>query len=118
MSYLYKIISTKLSPYLYELIPPLLSSHWYPGCFQTFRCRTTLFQNSFLSFTIAEWNKLDSDIKNIDFHAVFPKKLLTFIRPLENIYIYGIYDPRGVRLLNRLYIYVYVYIYMYMYTFW
>ena len=27
MSYLYKIISTKLSPYLYELIPPLLSSH-------------------------------------------------------------------------------------------
>ena len=43
---------------------------------------------------------------------MFRKKLLTFIRPLEKkyIYIYGIYDPRGVRLLNRLYIYVYVYI--------
>ena len=41
---------------------------------------------------------------------MFREKLLTFIRPLENIYIYGIYDPRGVRLLNRLDIYVYVYI--------
>ena len=27
MSYLYKIISTKLPPYLYELIPPLQRSH-------------------------------------------------------------------------------------------
>ena len=29
------------------------------------------------------------------------KKLLTFIRPLGND-TYGIYDPRGIRLLNRL----------------
>ena len=32
---------------------------------------------------------------------MFRRKLLTFIRPLEND-IYGIYDPLGVRLLNRL----------------
>ena len=32
---------------------------------------------------------------------MFRKKLLTFIRPLENV-TYGIYDPLGVRLLNRL----------------
>ena len=101
MSYLYKIISTKLPPYLYELIPPLQRSHRYPGCFQTFRFRTTFFQNSFLPFTITEWNKLDSDMKNIDSHAVFRKKLLTFITTLEND-TYGIYDPLGVRLLNRL----------------
>ena len=56
MSYLYKIISTKLPPYLYELIPPLQRPHRYPGCFQTFRCRTTFFQNWFLPFTITEWN--------------------------------------------------------------
>ena len=72
-----------------------------PGCFQTLRFRTTLFQNSFLPFTITEWNKLDTDIKNIDSHAVFRKNFLTFIRPLEND-TYGIYDPVGVRLLNRL----------------
>ena len=64
MSYLYNVISTKLPPYLYELIPPLQRSHRYLGWFQIFRCRTTLFQNSFLPFSIIEWNKLDSDIKN------------------------------------------------------
>ena len=32
---------------------------------------------------------------------MFCKKLLTFIRPVEND-TYGIYDPLGVRLLNRL----------------
>ena len=101
MSYLYKIISTKLPPYLYELIPPLQRSHRYPSCFQTFRCRTTFFQNSFLPFAITEWNKLDSDIKNIDSHAMFRKKLLAFIRPLGND-TNGIYDPLSVILLNRL----------------
>ena len=44
---------------------------------------------------------MDSGIKNIDSYAMFREKLLTFIRPLEND-TYGIYDPLGVRLLNRL----------------
>ena len=100
MSYLYKIISTKLPPYLRELIPPLQRSHRYPGCFQTLRCKTT-FQNLFLPFTVTERNKLYTDIKNTDSHEMFHKKLLTFIRPLEND-TYGIYDPLGVRLLERL----------------
>ena len=101
MSYFYKTISSKLPPYLYELILPLQRSHRYPDYFQTLRCRATLFRNSFLPFTITGRNKLDSDIKNIDSHAMFRKKLLTFIRPLENDTC-GIYDPIGVRLLNRL----------------
>ena len=63
MSYLYQVISTKSPPYLYELIPPLQRSHHYPGCFKTLRCRTELFRNFFLPFTVNEWNKLDSDIK-------------------------------------------------------
>ena len=100
MSYLYKIISTRLPPYLYELIPPLQRSHWYLCCFQTFCCRTTFFQNLFLPFTITEWNKFNSDIKTIDSYAMFHKKLLTFIRPLVTD-VYGIYDPLVVRLLNR-----------------
>ena len=101
MSYLHKIISTKLPLYLDELIPSLQRWHRYPGCFQTFRFMTTFFQNSFLPFTLNEWNKLDSDIKNIDSHALFRKKFLTFIRPLGND-TYGIYDQLRVRLLNRL----------------
>ena len=101
MSYLYKIISTKLPTYFHELIPPLQRSHQYPGCFQTLHCRTTFFPNSFLPLTITEQNKLDYDIKNIDSHAMFCKKLLSFIRPLEND-TYRIYDPLGVRSLSRL----------------
>ena len=76
MSYFYKIISTKLPPYLHELIPPLQRSHQYPGWFQTFCYRTTFFQNSFLPFAITKWKKLDSDIKSIDSHSMFRKKLL------------------------------------------
>ena len=92
-----------LSPYLYELIPALQRANGYPSCFLIFRCRTTFFQNSFLPFAITEWNKLDSDIINIDSHAMFRKKLLAFIRPLGNN-TYGIYDPHGIRLLNRLHL--------------
>ena len=62
---------------------------------------TTFSQNSFLPFAITEWNKLNSDSKNIDSHAMFCKKLLAFIRPLGND-TYGTYDPLGIRLLNRL----------------
>ena len=51
---------------------------------------------SLLPFTIT-----DSHIKNIDSYAMFRKKLLTFIKPLEKD-SYGISDPLGVRLLNRL----------------
>ena len=101
MSYLHKIISAKLPPFLHEIIPPLQRSHRYPGCFQTLSCRTALLQNSFLPLTITEWNKFGTDIKNIDSHAMFRKILLTFIRPPGND-TYGIYDPLGVRLLNRL----------------
>ena len=65
MSYLYNIISTKSPPYLYDLIPPFSRSHRYPGCFKTLRCRTELFRNSFLPFTVNEWNKLDSDVRAV-----------------------------------------------------
>ena len=98
---MYKIISAKLPPYLYVTIPPLQKSHRYPGCFRTLCCRTTLFQYSFLPFTTAEWNKLYYDIKNIDSHAMFLKKVLIFIRLLEK-HTYEIYDPLGIILLNSL----------------
>ena len=99
--YLYNIISTKSPPYFNEIIPPLHRSHRYPGCFKTLRCRTELFRNSLLPFTVNEWNKLDSDVKNSESYAIFRKKFLAFIRP-EGSSIYGIYDPFGVRLINRL----------------
>ena len=66
------------------------------------RCKSTHFQNLFLPFIITEWNKSDSDFKNIDSKAMSCKKLLTsIITSLENDR-YGIYNLLGVKLLNRL----------------
>ena len=82
-------------------IPHLQRSHRYPGCFKTLRCRTEFFRNSFIPFTVNEWNKLDSVIKNSDSYEMFRKKRLAFIRPVGNS-MYGIYDPFGFKLINRL----------------
>ena len=79
---------------MHELIPPIQRSHCYPGCFKPLR-----LGNSFLPFTVNEWNKLDSDIENSVSYAIFHKKLLAFVRPVGNS-IYGIYDLFGVRLIN------------------
>ena len=100
MSYLYKIISRNLPPYLFEFLP-------YKGHIDTlviFKLSIVgLYFSKFVFITchITEWNKLDSNIKNIDSHVMFLKKLLAFIRPLGNDTC-GIYDPLGIRLLNRL----------------
>ena len=98
---MHKVLSTKLPAYLYELIPPTINAHRSPGCCRALYCRTDLFRNSFLPFSINEWNKLDPDIRNLDSHEMFRKKLLNFIRPSEKS-IFNIYDPQGSKLLNRL----------------
>ena len=98
---MHKVLSTKLPTYLYELIPPIINSDRSPGCYSALYRRTDLFRNSFLAFSINEWNKLDPDIKNLDSHEMFRKKLLNFIRPSEKN-IFNIYDPQGSKLLSRL----------------
>ena len=76
LCYLHKVLYTKLPTYLYELIPPIINSHRNLGCYRASCCRTDLFRNSFLSFSINEWNKLDPDIRSLDSHAMFRKRLL------------------------------------------
>ena len=101
MYYLCNNFSTKSPPYFYKIIPPLHRSHAYPGCFKTLRCRTELFRNSLLPFTVNEWNKLDSDIKKSDSYAILCNKLLAFMRP-ERSSICRINDPFRARFINRL----------------
>ena len=101
LCYLHKVLSTKLPTYLYELIPPIINSHRNPGCYRALYCRTDLFRNSFLPFSINEWNKLDPNIRNLDSPEMFCKKLLNFIRSSEKG-IFNIYDPQGSKFLNRL----------------
>ena len=91
----------KTANYLYKLISPIINSHRNPGCYRAFYCRADLFRNSFLPFSINEWNKLDPDFINLDSYEMFHNKLLNFIRPSEKG-IFNIYDPQGSKHLNRL----------------
>ena len=50
---------------------------------------------------INEWNKPDPEIRRINSYAGFRKKLLSFIKPMENK-SFSIYDPLGIKHLNRL----------------
>ena len=95
-----KIMSSKRPSYLYDLLPPLQRSQRNQGFFQPLLCRTEIFKNSFLPYMINEWNKLDPDIRKIDSCVGLRKKLLSFIKPTENK-TFSIYDPFGIKLLNR-----------------
>ena len=75
LCYLYKIISDHKSLYLYSLLPNYLISRRYPNCFTLFRCRTVLFENSFLPYSIKQWNMLNSDIREIKSYSLFRKTL-------------------------------------------
>ena len=51
---LYKIVSTKMRPFLFEILTPLQRSQRDPSCFKPLRCQTELFQKFFLPFTISQ----------------------------------------------------------------
>ena len=77
-------MSSMRPSYLYDVLPPLQRSKRNQGFFQPLLCRTEIFKNAFLPYTINEWNKLDPDIRKIDSYVGFWKKLLSFIKPTEN----------------------------------
>ena len=59
------------------------------------RCRTELFQNSILTFTITEWNILDPDVRNVTLIRYFARIFLVLA-------IYNISNPLGIKPPNRL----------------
>ena len=83
LCYLYKVISSKRLFYIYDMLPPLQRSQRNQVFFRPLLCRTEIFKNSFLPYTINEWNKLDPEIRRIDSYVGFRKKLnLWKIKPL------------------------------------
>ena len=69
---------------------PIFMTYFLPSkgrnviqAFKPLRYRTELSQNSFLPFTISEWNKLDPDVRNVDTYSLFCKNLLAFVAPIE-----------------------------------
>ena len=59
------------------------------------------FKNSFLPYTVNEWNKLDPEIRRINSYVEFRRKLLSFVRTTENK-TFGINYSLGIKLLSRL----------------
>ena len=84
LCYLYKVISSKQPSSLYDMLAPLQRPQRNQGFFQPLLCRTEIFKNSFLPYTINEWNKLDPEIRRIDSYVDFRRKSLNLwkIRPL------------------------------------
>ena len=68
---------------------------------ETYYLRTNVFKNSFLPYTIIEWNKLDLDVRKSKSYAIFRNTLLKLGRPNQNT-IYNINNPVGLKLLTRL----------------
>ena len=68
---------------------------------ETYYCRTDAFKNSFFTYTIVEWNKLDFDIQKSKFYAIFRNALLKIDRP-NQCSVYRIHNPVGLKLPTRL----------------
>ena len=78
-----------------------LLNTWYQYLIPNFFCRTLSFSNSFFSYFIEEWNKLDPSLISNNSLSCFLNTLLKSIRPTPNC-VYGACDPQGLILLTRL----------------
>ena len=105
MIFFYRIVNELTPKYLTDIIPT--TNCHYGTRSQTnseinqFYTRTESFKNSFFPYCIKEWNKLDVKIRNLSSLSKFKKALLAPVKTDENS-LFGIHDPAGVKLLNRL----------------
>ena len=93
----FKIKTTKIAKYLYELIPSeshIYSTHNSENV-ENYYCRTDQFKYSFFSpYSIIEWNKVYVNLHNAKSFLIFRNSLLKIGRPMQNS-IYNIHDPVG-----------------------
>ena len=72
-----------------EQIPPLEQSNYIlrnPDVIGRRRARTEKFKSSFYPSCLTEWTELDPEIRLAPSVTVFKKKLLSIIRPLQNLF--------------------------------
>ena len=97
----YKIVNNQSPSYLFYIPSP-------DGKYNTrnaadiprMEFRHTFINNSYISSTIIELNKLDQDIHNAQSYGLFRKHLLSFIRPVANN-ISNVHNTKGIKLLTR-----------------
>ena len=97
----YKVVSTKLTAFIYDTILPVSQSQRHPNTFNSISCRTEYFKNSFLPYVIGEWNKLNPEIQRCGSYNIFWKSILIFIRPsASKVYIINV--AIDIKLITRL----------------
>ena len=98
---LYKVVSTKLTAFIYDTIPPVSQPQRHPNTFNSISCRIEYFKNSFLPYVIGEWNKLNPEIQRCGSYNIFWKSILIFIRPsASKVYIINV--AIDIKLITRL----------------
>ena len=102
LCYFFKIRDLEKPTYLFDLVPK--ASHNYltrnesiPSLF----CRTNFHSDSFLPYSIKEWNQLPLEFRNASTYPLFRNNLVKNVRPSPKS-LYGIHDPLGVKLLTRI----------------
>ena len=96
----YKVVSTKLPAYIYDIIPPVRQSQRHPNTFNSISCRTEYFKNSFFPCVIGEWNKVNPKIRRSSSYNIFRKSISKFIRPSASK-VYNINDVISIKLITR-----------------
>ena len=65
-----------------------------------FNIKHNYFKNSFLLLVIAEWDKLDSDIQNLNSLSLFKSRIIKFIWSKPNS-IFNSHNPKAIKYLSR-----------------
>ena len=97
------IIKYKSSDYLLNIISKNNSNHRTRNSHNIpqFNVKHNFFKNSFFPSVIAEWNKLDSDIRNLNSLSLFKSRILKFIRPNPNN-IFNCHNPKAIKYLSSI----------------
>ena len=72
-----------------------------PNIYESIRCKSTKYKNSFLPDFVDLWNNLSIDFQECNSLTIFKQKINTFIRPIPKS-IFGIHNPKGLKCLFQL----------------
>ena len=99
----FKIIKERYPDYLFNIIPKNNSNHKTRNSYNIpqFNIKHNFFKNYFFPLAIAEWNKLESDIRNLNSVSLFKFRILKFIRPNPNS-IFNCHNTKAIKYLSSI----------------
>ena len=104
LCHFFMLKTTQHPEYLFSHIPPerkITYNLRNPSTYPEKGSRTAQFSSTYFQNVIAEWNLLNSDVRNSESLAAFKRKLVSTVQPLKSS-IYRFYDIVGIRRLTKL----------------